>query len=137
MICYKVDKENGVVEAYFRNESLRLEGLALLRHELSSYVRTKYVDLAGDYFEVVASHSIGAIINDFTRGFVERSARGIAKCHPSDAFDEEIGKQIAKDRLKRKYNNIFSNISEFVMDDLYDLINRARDRFSHHRRIGL
>lgn len=30
--------------------------------------------------------------------------KGIAKCNPSDTFDEEKGKELAKNRLLKKYN---------------------------------
>lgn len=35
---------------------------------------------------------------------IQDSFSAVAKCHPSDTFDENVGKQLAKQRLLNKYH---------------------------------
>lgn len=39
------------------------------------------------------------------------SLRGVAKCHPNDEFDFEVGKKLAKERLLDNYYRIQNDIS--------------------------
>ena len=43
------------------------------------------------------------------------SLRGVAKCHPNDEFDYEVGKKLAKARLLDNYYKIQNDISQEVI----------------------
>lgn len=43
------------------------------------------------------------------------SLRGVAKCHPNDEFDFEVGKKLAKARLLDNYYKIQNDISQEVI----------------------
>lgn len=75
------------------------------------------------------------VANDYKGGewtFMNESYKGIAKCHPNDVFDVEIGKEIAKNRalrkyysdLRLKYSRFFDMLNEIadVADKNYDVI---------------
>ena len=40
---------------------------------------------------------------------------GEAKCSPDDVFDDEVGKQIAKTRLIKKYNKVVVGINRILL----------------------
>ena len=43
--------------------------------------------------------------------------KAIAKCHPSDEWDEEVGKQVAREKvLNNYYNSLDKRVEEFVND---------------------
>lgn len=75
------------------------------------------------------------VADDYKGGewtFMNESYKGIAKCHPNDVFDVEIGKEIAKNRalrkyysdLRLKYSRFFDMLDEIadVADKNYDMI---------------
>lgn len=75
------------------------------------------------------------VVDDYKGGewtFMNESYKGIAKCHPNDVFDVEIGKEIAKNRalrkyysdLRLKYSRFFDMLDEIadVEDKNYDMI---------------
>ena len=81
------------------------------------------------FFEILC------VADDYKGGewtFMNESYKGIAKCHPNDVFDVEIGKEIAKNRalrkyysdLRLKYSRFFDMLNEIadVADKNYDVI---------------
>lgn len=51
------------------------------------------------------------------------SLRGVAKCHPNDEFDFEVGKKLAKERLLNNYYIIQSNIFWEVIKRVHRKLN--------------
>lgn len=51
------------------------------------------------------------------------SLRGVAKCHPNDEFDFEVGKKLAKERLLNNYYKIQGNISWQVIKRIHHKLN--------------
>lgn len=53
------------------------------------------------------------------------SLRGVAKCHPNDEFDFEVGKKLAKERLLDNYyriqNDIFREVIKRIRHKLNDM----------------
>ena len=88
MIKYTVDKEKGIVTAEIdgcENDVLRL---------LEKACKTKFIGInQKDEIEKAAQ--------------ISGSFKGVAKCHPDDLFDEELGKNIAKSRMLNKYLSKF------------------------------
>ncbi len=61
------------------------------------------------------------------------SLRGVAKCHPNDEFDFEVGKKLAKERLLDNYYRIQNDISREVIKrirhKLNDIFRSSRVRY--------
>ena len=51
------------------------------------------------------------------------SLRGVAKCHPNDEFDIEVGKKLAKARLLDNYYKIQNDISQEVIKRISHQLN--------------
>ena len=51
------------------------------------------------------------------------SLRGVAKCHPNDEFDFEVGKKLAKARLLNNYYRIQKDISKEVIKRIHYQLN--------------
>lgn len=51
------------------------------------------------------------------------SLRGVAKCHPNDEFDFEVGKKLAKKRLLDNYYRIQNDISREVIKRIRHKLN--------------
>ena len=51
------------------------------------------------------------------------SLRGVAKCHPNDEFDYEVGKKLAKARLLDNYYRIQKDISQEVIKRICHQLN--------------
>ena len=51
------------------------------------------------------------------------SLRGVAKCHPNDKFDFEVGKKLAKARLLDNYYRIQNDISQEVIKRIRHQLN--------------
>ena len=51
------------------------------------------------------------------------SLRGVAKCHPNDEFDFEVGKKLAKARLLDNYYKIQNDISQEVIKRISHQLN--------------
>ena len=51
------------------------------------------------------------------------SLRGVAKCHPNDEFDFEVGKKLAKARLLDNYYRIQKDISKEVIKTIHYQLN--------------
>lgn len=51
------------------------------------------------------------------------SLRGVAKCHPNDEFDFEVGKKLAKERLLDNYYRIQNDISREVIKRIRHKLN--------------
>ena len=58
--------------------------------------------------------------------------KAVAKCHPDDAFDEEYGVKLARDRVIAKYNKDMQKVlSSFVVEvgNAVDCIEAKTERF--------
>lgn len=61
------------------------------------------------------------------------SLHGVAKCHPNDEFDFEVGKKLAKERLLNNYyiiqSNIFWEVIKRVHRKLNGILRSSRVRY--------
>lgn len=62
------------------------------------------------------------------------SLRGVAKCHPNDEFDFEVGKKLAKERLLDNYYRIQNDISREVIKRIYHKLNNMFRTFNTFRK---
>lgn len=100
MINYIVDKEKGIVTAEISN----------CKDDVKKHI-AKQFGFIGELDELNKDLAKACRISDkFT---------GVAKCHPEDIFDEEVGKRIAKQRVLDKYSEARVNALNRV-DNLID-----------------
>lgn len=115
MIIYEVNKEKRVVTARFEGDK--------------EYWSQSLVEMCNNIFRptcmAIPYRIIGKVLDGYT-DFV-----GKAKCHPNDVWDEEKGKNIAKQKLLAKWYNVkdcvLENAKDFVdkvYDDVTDRINK-------------
>lgn len=131
MIRYKIDKEKGIITAYFYNPESNKSGLSLLKDDLRKYGFNRAVYWPrSKYFELDLISSMSSAVNDFLQGYTEDAIRGIAKLSPNDTWDEEFGKEIAKKKLIKRERFVFRKFGQFIIKDinrLYDDINKRFD----------
>lgn len=82
MIQYTVDEQNRQVIATI--EGCQSDVINRMRHKVGSVIESERFAKAAK------------ISNTF---------KGVAKCHPDDTFDVEVGKQVAKCKLLNKYHS--------------------------------
>lgn len=63
----------------------------------------------------------GVTIDD-DRILLRPTYKGVAKCHPDDIFDVNVGKNLASDRARDKYESAFNNALEKVKYDCWKII---------------
>ena len=97
IIKYKVDKDAGVIVASLGNRND-------WRSDILEYVSTTMIrgcaDLYADEVEKLVTNEVSNI----------NSIVGIARKHPDDTWNEEIGKEVAAGKLMRKYNRCINRI---------------------------
>ncbi len=127
MIRYHVNKDKGIVIAYFYDADTKMSGLSLLKKDLKRYgvSRTIYRSRS-NYFDLDIIESMKICVEKFLKGYHEASIYGKAKLSPEDQWDEEVGKRIAKDRLLIKERRIFHRFGVFLMKDLKLLLKNVR-----------
>lgn len=127
MIRYHVNKDKGIVIAYFYDTDTKMSGLELLRNDLSQYGFNRTICRPRSrYFYIDSIDNINVCVEKFLQGYHEASIYGKAKLSPEDQWDEEVGKRIAKDRLLIKERRIFHRFGVFLMKDLKLLLKNVR-----------
>ena len=59
---------------------------------------------------------------------------GIATCSPNDEWNEEIGRLIAFNRAKDKYNRSFFKHANNLMEEMDNYLNHVEDCFNNYGR---
>lgn len=130
MIRYNIDKEKGIIIAYFYNPESNKSGLSLLREDLRKYAFNRAVYWPrSKYFELGLNSSMSSAVNDFLQGYTEDAIRGIAKLSPNDTWDEEFGKDLAKKKLIKRERYIFRKFTNFIIKDINRLHEDVIKRF--------
>lgn len=91
MITYKINKEKGVVVAFFAQTGLTAK--EVWEENLSNMLYK--MDVHGRFYNIVED-----IVNKVLK---ERVVVGRAKLMEGDTFDEEVGKSIAREDLFKRY----------------------------------
>lgn len=116
MIKYNVDKEKGVVVAY----------LQLGCEECFPNAADMCIKLNDLWCEFIKTDMISH--NKFWNGLDDvwygGTIRGIARCHPDDEWNEEVGRRIAKEKLLNKlqerrrkaYTFLYTTLQGFAED---------------------
>jgi len=58
--------------------------------------------------------------NDNERFFMPKKFKAVAKCHPDDKFDEEVGKRVALNKLTDIYHRSLNTHLVNFMEAFYD-----------------
>jgi hypothetical protein len=116
MIKYNVDYDNKSVTAYFEG------GRKYWNICLSKMVFNITYDLD---FDFPASSIISKIV-------VNYPLSATVKCHPNDTFDVEIGKQLAKEKLKNRFNKckirVLKTLADYSIKEFTQLNNRIAQK---------
>ena len=91
MITYKINREKGVVVAFFAQPGLTAR--EVWRENLANMLFK--MDVHGRFYDIV-----GDIVD---KALKDRAVVGIAKLMEGDTFDEEVGKNIAREDLFNRY----------------------------------
>lgn len=115
MIKYNVDYDNKSVTAYFEG------GREYWNVCLSKMVFNITYDFDFDFpisriIQIVANYPLGATV----------------KCHPNDIFDIEIGKQLAKEKLNKRFNKckirVLKTLADYSIKECTQLNNRIAQK---------
>lgn len=98
MINYKVNKKNGVVIAFFGDDSKSSGNAIIWRSNILDYLFKK---LGYSYHETQIPPAIYDIVSNIV--YNKSKFVGIARCKGADVFDEEVGKNLAKENLLKRY----------------------------------
>lgn len=120
MVMYNINREKGIVTAYF--EGGRMYWRMCLEKKMAKIARTDSrldIDLYPTF-----TNKIRQIVDS-------AQVIGQAKCNyeAGDVFDEELGKEIAKNRLIDSYMNTQKLVIEAFIDQLYTLADSISARY--------
>ena len=106
MITYKINKEKGVVVAFFAQHGLTAkevwgENLANMLCKLDTH---------GRYYNIIED-----IVD---KALKDRAVVGIAKLMEGDTFDEEVGKNIAREDLFNRYRIAEVYAKQLFIDEI-------------------
>lgn len=88
-------------------------------------VGTVNIDIAEFEFSASGAHEIKA--PKIYKSYIVFTVRGMAKCCPSDVFDESIGRRIAESRAKSKAFKIIKNFWRNIAQAFYNEYNKAME----------
>lgn len=66
---------------------------------------------------------------DLNKYVMPDTFKACAKCHPDDEYNPEVGMQIAKERLMRKYYKVYDKRLGAFVQDLNDAMLEVTQRF--------
>ena len=115
MIIYNVDRENRIIACWFRG------GKAYWAVSLYTMVDKITQDASFTYPYSLVDKALDDIPSFSAR----------AKMHPDDIWDEELGKKIAKERLKDKFNKVKERVLESMLTELSKEFVDVRNRIHH------
>lgn len=61
--------------------------------------------------------------------FMKYSYKGVAKCHPEDKWDEEMGKELARARLLKKYYKDYTDIIKQIIMKIDYLASGIKEKY--------
>lgn len=109
-ITYNIDKENRIITA------------SMDECTFDAYVNLEKINsdvgLLIDFFDLAW--------DDFS---MKRVYTGIAKCHPEDEWDEEMGKELARARLLKKYYKDYTDIIKQIIMKIDYLASGIREKY--------
>ena len=106
MITYKINKEKGVVVAFFARTGLTAKevwGENLANRLFKMDVNGRFYNLVGDIVDKVLK---------------DRIVVGRAKLMDGDTFDEEVGKNIAREDLFNRYRLAEVKAKQLFIDEI-------------------
>lgn len=106
MITYKINKEKGVVVAFFAQTGLTAK--EVWEENLSNMLFK--TDVHGRFYNLV-----GDIVDKVLK---ERVVVGRAKCMEGDTFNEEVGKNIAREDLFNRYRLAELQAKQLFIDEI-------------------
>lgn len=106
MITYKINKEKGMVVAFFAQPGLTAR--EVWRENLANMLFK--TDVHGRFYNLVED-----IVNKVLK---ERVVVGIAKLMEGDTFDEEVGKNIAREDLFNRYRLAEVKAKQLFIDEI-------------------
>ena len=111
-IEYKVYKDQGVVVAIAHG----------CTYDAINRFDTKFVKTTSAYLNI----SFGSLfsIPDF-RFYMPNTVRAVARLHPEDKWDENIGKEIAYKKLCNKYEQAIAKRMRNIFDVLCGVLDKA------------
>ena len=106
MITYKINKEKGVVVAFFAQPGLT--ATAVWRENLAHMLFK--MDVHGRFYDIV-----GDIVD---KALKDRIVVGRAKLMDGDIFNEEVGKNIAREDLFNRYRLAEVRAKQLFIDEI-------------------
>ena len=111
-IEYKVYKEQGVVVAIAKD----------CVYDAINRFNTKYVKTTSSYLRI----GFDSLFNfPDLRFYMPNTVRAVARLHPEDKWDENIGKEIAFKKLCNKYEQAITRRMRNIFKVLYGVLNRG------------
>lgn len=97
------------------------------RNEVIAVLENTRYDAASKIAKVLTcTKSLGF---DLTKYVMPSSFRAVAKCHPADEWNPEIGEKVAKEKLMRKYYKAYDRQLEAFVQDLNTAMFEVTQRF--------
>ena len=99
MISYNVNYDKRTVTAYYEGG----------RNYWVNSLEDMVYKLTGDLNVYMNYHDIEAIVRNYTLS-------ATVKCHPSDSFDEDKGKELAKEKLNAKFARCKNSVLKTLLN---------------------
>lgn len=106
MITYKINREKGVVVAFFAQPGLTAR--EVWRENLANMLFK--MDVHGRFYDIVG--------NVVDKALKDRIVVGRAKLMDGDTFDEEVGKNIAREDLFNRYRLAEVKAKQLFIDEI-------------------
>lgn len=111
-IRYMVDETKGIVMATLNN------------------CKYNAIDTANNWTGCrrIDRRNVETRINENKKYLIPNKFIGVAQCSPEDEWNEEVGKQIARDRLLNKYHNSLNKALKKINADIITEASNFNDR---------
>lgn len=97
------------------------------RNEVIAVLENTRCDAISKIFKILdCTKSLGC---DLTKYVMPSSFRAVAKCHPADEWNLEIGEKVAKEKLMRKYYKAYDRQLEAFVQDLNTAMFEVTQKF--------
>ena len=112
----------------------------MIKYNVDTEARTVTATLEGCHDDVVKTFNrrLGDSVltkddNIYKAAQIPDTFIGMAKCHPDDTFDEEVGKQLAKERLLDNYHTA-KLATELLIMELFNIFADHIDAMIDHEK---